>query len=141
MRAWLGLQPLAIVLLCPIAGCHYASQRPLNYDIHCKAASPGILLVKLTIGVDSWSTLQDIAASGIDFAIVRTGRTGIQEADFETSNNVAVGAQGSMPKQARITNNQVQRCSGTVKCLCHDTSTNTLSICAGILQYATASVQ
>ena len=49
---------------------------------------------------------QDLAASGLDFIVVRTGRTDIQDSEFEAANNVAVGTQGALPSQARITKNQ-----------------------------------
>ena len=49
---------------------------------------------------------QDLAASGLDFIVIRTGRTDVQDSEFEAANNVAVGTQGALPSQARITKNQ-----------------------------------
>jgi hypothetical protein len=52
--------------------------------------------------------MQDIASSGLSFVVVRTGKTDSQEdGDIEGSYNVAVGAQGSLPPQSRISKGQV----------------------------------
>lgn len=57
--------------------------------------------------LDFWFIgLQDIATSGLSFAIVRTGGTDVAEPGFEEANSVALGPQGSLPPQSRISKTQ-----------------------------------
>lgn len=50
---------------------------------------------------------QEVASSGLGFILVRAGKTAAQDVDFESSANVVLGPQGSLPQQSKITKGQV----------------------------------
>ena len=50
---------------------------------------------------------QEIVSSGLDYVVIRLGRTDVQDASFEKDTNVALGPQGSAPKQSKLTKGQV----------------------------------
>ena len=51
--------------------------------------------------------LQEVVSSGLGFILIRAGKSGAQDAEFESSANVALGPQGSSPQQSKITRGQV----------------------------------
>ena len=50
--------------------------------------------------------MQEVVSAGLEFTIIRTGRTDVQDPEFATSTYVALGAQGSLPQRSQMTKGQ-----------------------------------